>query len=234
MSSGLHSQVPDDLTPELTERQSQWLEPLPPFSRFMQAVLFYINRFVMKALFKLSVEGIHNVPHDRPFILAPNHTSSLDPAVIAAALSLSEFRRLRWAAREGVVDRGIVRKAFMRMSRVLPIPRRVESLAAALAVLERGESLVWFPEGSRSETGELQPLMDGIGHLATYKDYLILPAIIRGASEVMPPPGRRLKTVRPISITFGEALVANGGEASEEFRDRLTARLQALASRGKN
>jgi len=93
---------------------------------------------------------------------------------------------------------------------------------------------VWFPEGSRSTTGQLQPLMDGIGHLATYDDYVIVPAIISGASRVMPPPGRSVKTIRPVSIVFGEGMVANHNETAEQFRDRLSASMQSLAGRKNN
>lgn len=211
MSSRSSAATPEDLlsnpSVHLTTRQSLWLRPLTPIARFSQATLYQVNRWLMRRLFSLDVSGLENIPADGPFILASNHTSSLDPSAIAAAVSLQQFRSLRWAARKGVVTGGWLREAVARIARVIPIRRSIESLAAASSVLERGENLVWFPEGTRSVTGELQSLKSGIGHLATHHQVPIVPILIRGAHEAMPPPRKRLRRLSEISVEFGEPIV---------------------------
>ena len=216
----------------LTRRQSRWLQTLTAPARFVQALLYHTNRMAVRCLFRLRVEGAEHIPERGPYILAPNHTSSLDPFAIAAALTLRQFRQLRWAARRGVVTGGFVRERVARIARVLPIRRSVESLAAASAVIERSENLVWFPEGTRSDNGELLPLKSGIGHLAVHHNVPVVPVLISGANEAMPPPRRRLKRLAQISIRFGRSLQPNSApeqpDSPESFVDGLTAGMRSL------
>lgn len=240
MSSNVNSSAtpsPSELLTEpqqhLTKCQSQWVQPLSFLSRAGQAVLFHTNRRVVRLVFRLSLDGTQHIPKEDQFILAPNHTSSLDPCVIAAALTLEQFRSLRWAARRGVVTGGFFREAFARLARALPIRRSIHSLAAASVVLKRGENLVWFPEGTRSQDGELQPLKRGIGYLACHHGVAVVPVMINGAHDAMPPPRKRLRKISQISVRFGKPLIPkceSGIEAdSSHVTEELSARLHELA-----
>jgi long-chain acyl-CoA synthetase len=86
-------------------------------------------------------------------------------------------------------------------------PRRagVSSLAFGAAVLARGKSLIWFPEGERSPSGELQRFKPGIGMLLEHFQTPVVPVSIHGTYKAMP---RGKATIRPTKITvvFGEAL----------------------------
>ena len=101
--NSLHSSTsPDELfaepTEHLTERQAHWLRPPSLTARLAQRVLFSCNRTAMRLFFRLSSRGHERISEQRPCILAPNQTSSLDPSAIAAAVSLDQFRSLRCRA----------------------------------------------------------------------------------------------------------------------------------------
>lgn len=92
-----------------------------------------------------------------------------------------------------------------RAMRVLPVdPRRgpLSNLAMGLVVLKSGDNLVWFPEGARSPSGQLQPFEVVIGLLLKAQRVPTVPVWIRGTYEALPPqqgwPRRR-----PITIRFG-------------------------------
>jgi long-chain acyl-CoA synthetase len=133
---------------------------------------------------------------------------------------------------------GPVRRLVSRTAQVVPIdPHRgaLSSLAFAGAVLDRGHGLIWFPEGGRSPTGELQPFRAGIGLLLKYFPVPVLPAVIRGSFEVMPL-GRRLPRPGPVELHFGEILdprqLADVGERSPRaIADALHEHVRGLQER---
>jgi len=130
-------------------------------------------------------------------------------------------------------------RLFSRIIGVLPVDpdRAVEtSLALARQALARGDALVWFPEGQRTTTGEIQPLMPGIGALLAAVDVPVVPVHIAGTFRAAPI-GRIIPRLVPLRIRFGErhgaaGLVAAGRGATEPERivDALWRALVALAN----
>ena len=109
--------------------------------------------------------------------------------------------------------------------------RTLALLEDHLAVLGRGDVLVWFPEGGRSPDGELQPFRPGIGALLARHRVPVVPAFIRGTDEAMPP-GRLLVRPAKVTVTFGAPVLpedlerAGRGATPEEristaLRDRV-------------
>jgi long-chain acyl-CoA synthetase len=84
--------------------------------------------------------------------------------------------------------------------------------------------LVWFPEGQRSSTGELQPFRPGVGVLLDHLQVPVVPVFIHGTREAMPP-GRILPRPRRITLVFGEPLdpraLERWGEG-DQAQDRIT------------
>ena len=175
-----------DLSPE----QERWLRPQGWPLRVLAAVLFALNRILMRGLFRLRVEGREHLPAEGPYLLAPNHASYLDPFAIAAALSWSELRRLYWAGWTGLLFRGPLTRLFSRAARVLPVdPERglTSTLPLGLAALERGSALVWFPEGARSTDGRMHRFLPGAGLLIERTGVPAVPIWIGGSFAAWPP-----------------------------------------------
>lgn len=123
-----------------------------------------------------------------------------------------------------------------RIGRVLPIdPDRgaFGSLAVAAAALERGERLVWFPEGRRSPDGKLQPLRPGLGLLMSRFPRPIVPVHIEGSFAAWPV-GRRLPRPHRVQVFFGEPLdpktlqAPDGAVSAERISAAVAARLAAM------
>lgn len=192
----------------LSDEQKRWLEPPGPLMPVMARGLFLFNRVLMRVLFGLRVEGLENLPERGSFVIAPNHVSYLDSFVVAAALDYRLLRRTYWAGWTGAAFGNPLTRLISRLAQVVPIdPERagVSSLAFGAAVLARGKSLIWFPEGERSPTGELQQFRPGIGMLLDHFQTPVVPASIHGTYEAMPR-GRAMIRPTKVTIVFGEPL----------------------------
>jgi len=176
--------------------------------RALGALIFGLCRPVMRIFFGLKVSGREPLESDIPMLIAPNHTSYLDPPALAAAMPWRRLRKTFWAGWVGILYTGPFTRFVSRACQVLPIdPDR--DLAAAIEtardLLRRGYSIVWFPEGRRSPTGELGPFLRGMGRVVLHSDADAVPVAIRGTFDAWPKQ-RLLPHLKRVSVTFGEPL----------------------------
>lgn len=197
--------MPEDA---LAPHQRRWLRRPGVLRGIVRSALYLLCRAVTKIWFKLEVEGVENVPTNTPFVLAANHCSYLDAQMLAVALGSRRLRRTYWGGWTGVMATNPLNRLFSRLAQVIPVdPEHAlfSSLAYAAAVLKRGDSLVWFPEGGMSPTGYLQPFKVGIGLLLQRFKTPVLPVSITGTREAMPP-GRFWPAHGKITVRIGAPL----------------------------
>jgi len=179
--------------------------------RMLNGALYGIFWLVMRLFFRLEVVGLENVPRAGPVIIAPNHASWLDPVAIAASLSHAQIRQTRFAGWTGLLFDNFVSRTFSWAARVFPVdPDRAaaSSIALGRAALDHGDILIWFPEGRRTTTGNLQPFQPGIGALVQNTDIPVVPAYISGTFDAAPP-GRTMPRLTRIRVRFGKPQTAN-------------------------
>ncbi len=184
-------------------------EVVPParlrgFGRLVCWTAYWLNRMAMKAAFRVRRYG--QAPDTgKPLILIANHASDIDPLVLAAALPWRTFRTLWWSADRARVFGSPGLRWLARIVQLFPIDDRgpAEGLAIAGGLIERGESVVWFPESWRSPDGRLQDFMRGIGILLTERPVALAPAYIAGTFEVLPR-HRRWPRLRRVVVHFGD------------------------------
>jgi long-chain acyl-CoA synthetase len=173
-------------------------------------VLYAVNRFVLRVLFRLRSRWESQIPSDGGLVFTPNHSSYLDPLALAAAFDLRDLRRTHWAGWTGVLFRGPIMRAISRAANVLPIdPDRDPGTALDLArsVLRMERRLVWFPEGRRSPTGEIMTFLPGVGLLLNETGAKAVPVRISGTYAAWPRT-RRWPRLRRLSIVFGRPVAA--------------------------
>ena len=219
-------------------------DEMRPRSRMMIAVahvLHFLDRLAMRVLFRLRIEGSDRLPGSGPLVIAANHASYLDPLAIAASLPSRFVRTTYFAGWTGLMFHGVASRLFSRIVNVLPVdPDRsaLASIGLAREVLAGGGVLVWFPEGRRSPTGALQPLMPGIGALLEESPAPVVPVWLEGTFEAAPA-GRLMPKLRRIGIRFGApatpadlARRGRGETARERVVDGLAHALLELAEKG--
>jgi 1-acyl-sn-glycerol-3-phosphate acyltransferase len=169
---------------------------------FMAFVRFYS---------RMRVVGLDHVPREGPFMLAANHASHVDTAAIFAALPKELRQRVvAAAAQDYFFDNGL-RQFFSRiLFNVIPVSRSLSTTADPLRhvvrALREGYGVLLFPEGTRSQNGQLGPFRSGIGRLAAeFPDVPVIPVWINGTARVLP---KKALFPRPASIVvrFGPPL----------------------------
>jgi 1-acyl-sn-glycerol-3-phosphate acyltransferase len=143
--------------------------------------------------FRITREGRGHIPTSGPVILAANHRSFLDPFIIALCLR----RPVYFVAKRELFDRrwqGWLLNALG----AFPV-RRGESdeemMGTARAVLERGDPVVIFPEGTRIRNGVLGRPKRGAGRLALETGAPIVPVAVTGTEHA-----RRGWLIRPAKV----------------------------------
>ncbi len=182
--------------------------------------------------FRLGVSGQEGIPEEGPCILASNHCSYLDPIAVGTASP----RPIHPLAKEELWRVPLLSWWLKRIG-VIPIRRGqgdAGSLRAALEALGHGETILVFPEGTRSRDGNIGPLKSGVGFLACRSRATIIPTYISGTFHALPRTGIFPRPVK-ISVHFGSPvgldLIREGPrerETYEEITRRLEEALHAL------
>lgn len=146
-------------------------------------LLFPLVRWVCRPLV---VVGRSNLG-DGPYLFVCNHASHADTALILAALPPRLRKRLRPAAAEDYFfDDGLRRAIVPLLTNAFAFPRNGEAgIETARQLLAAGDSILLFPEGTRSRDGEVGRFRSGAARLAT-SGATVVPVAIAGQEEVLP------------------------------------------------
>lgn len=171
----------------------------------------------------------HLAELDGPAIVCPTHASHLDVSALRLALGPHHRRRLAPAVAADYWKPSRIRWFFAAWLGAFPFVRSAspDSMAAALALLERGWNILVFPEGTRSRTGELGPMRPGVGLIAKRSGRPVLPVRIVGTHEILPP-GARWPRRGQVEVRFGSPIAILPGEDAREFVARLEDVIRAL------
>ena len=197
---------------------------------------YWFGRTVIVGFFRLftrlTVEGREHVPATGAFVVAPGgHRSNVDTPVIAAVSK----RRLRFMGKDSlwVGPLGWLLSAWGGFPVVRGTADR-EALRRCIEVLEGGEPLVVFPEGTRQSGPVVQPLFDGAAYIALRARVPIVPVGIGGSERVMPK-GKKLLRPRKMHLVVGPPIQppvdAEGRvprRAVKELTEQLHTELQRL------
>src|SRR3954447_3706971 len=145
-----------------------------------------------KFWFRARVRGVENVPEEGAFVLAPVHRSNLDFALVLFVTK----RRMRYLAKDTLwKGGGFWAKLFTALGGI-PVARGTadrEALRTCIEVVEAGEPLVMFPEGTRQQGPEVQHCFDGPAFVQSRTGVPIVPVGI-GGSEAAMPKGSKIPT----------------------------------------
>ncbi len=170
-----------------------------------------------------------------PVLLIANHTSHLDAPSVLALLSRSRRDRTAVAAAADYFFRGAPRSVAASIALGAFPFHREGAVAASLAhcgdLVDDGYSLLVFPEGTRSPSGQLQPFKSGIGLLARELRVPVVPIAVDGLHAILPK-GRTWPRPGPVRITIGEPLRVDPAVSNAEAAALLEAHLRRLLRAG--
>ena len=182
---------------------------------------------------RLTVRGMENLTSHPVAVYACNHTSYMDTPVIFAGLPF-QFRILAkkelwpipfigwWLDRSGQVP---IDTANTHAS--------LSSLGKGVKALRAGMPLFVFPEGGRTENGELKPFLSGAAYLAIRAQVPLIPLALDGVYDLLPIHTRHFFPGK-LTLTAGKPIETKGLTArnTEELNEQLKAAIQSLLSGG--
>lgn len=180
---------------------------LPPaVAQTGKRLLGLAQRQFFTSVMDTEVTGAEYIPQEGGFIIAANHASHLDAGLVKTALGPIGENMAALAAKDYFFASKIRRIYFENFTNLLPMERQgalKESLRRALAVLEQGAPLLLFPEGTRSNNGQMMPFKPSVGFLALAANCPILPVYLTGTFEAMPKGSMLLPKQRRLGVHFG-------------------------------
>lgn len=175
-------------------------------ARITYHTLHFAARVLALLYFRAYVRERKKLPWKGSVIISPVHRSNLDMPLLGATCQ----RRLRYLAK-GSLFRSRFWGWFFTAVGAVPLDREVRAdraaLKVALAVLERGEALVVFPEGERKEGPWVHPMLDGAAWLSSKSGAPILPVGIGGSAHSMPK-GANLPKPGRVVLKYGALIPA--------------------------
>jgi 1-acyl-sn-glycerol-3-phosphate acyltransferase len=181
---------------------------------------------------RTKVVGKHNIPSTGAFLLAPIHRSNIDTPLAAAVTR----RRMRFMGKDTIWKVKPIGWIISALG-AFPVTRGTadrEALKRCIAVLEAGEPLVLFPEGTRQSGPVVQPLFDGAAYVAVKAGVPIMPVGIGGSEGVMPK-GSKMIYPKKCVVVVGEPISVPRDEtgkvprsAVKELTETLSGELQRL------
>ncbi|MEJ2151647.1 MAG: AMP-binding protein [Gemmatimonadota bacterium] len=215
----------------------------PPIRVARAAVHTLVMRPAWHTLFDLDVGGREHVGAlPGPALIASNHLSILDPGTVLFALPVHMSTRIApaamWehftASRAGWFE---YRLAVYGLN-LVPLVQAGDwrpTLSIAGAVVDRGSSVLIYPEGERSPDGELLEFRRGVAVMAQELHLPIVPCGIAGTLAVLPRGARWARNCwlrsAPVAIRFGEPLPApRPDDDLEPTMTELVNRIAALRS----
>jgi 1-acyl-sn-glycerol-3-phosphate acyltransferase len=169
----------------------------------LYAILKPLTVLVMRLLFRIRSRGTQHIPATGPVLLVANHASFIDPPLVGGVAP----RQLNFLAKSDLFRIPLFGGLIRRLN-AHPLRREggdAGALRAALRILKEGGALLVFPEGTRSEGGDLGPAKPGAGMLAVLGGAPVIPVYIEGSGRAWPR-GRRFPRRANVTVTFGPPL----------------------------
>jgi 1-acyl-sn-glycerol-3-phosphate acyltransferase len=160
---------------------------------------------IVNPYFRVFLEGLENIPTEGAAILACNHLSFID----SIALPINVPRPVYFLGKADYWDSWRTRWFFQGVG-VVPVEREggekgQASLSTGIRILEGGDLVGIYPEGTRSPDGRLYRGKTGPVRMALEADVPIVPCAVHGTDQAMPT-GTYLPRRHPITVRYGKPL----------------------------
>jgi 1-acyl-sn-glycerol-3-phosphate acyltransferase len=193
--------------------------------RGVNHLVYWIARALLQPFFlvyfRMQRIGREHIPASGPVIIAANHRSFMDPFVIGMMLRRPTY----FVAKTELFHNPFVAWLLSSLG-AFPVERGHgdrDAMVTAREILERGDVVVIFPEGTRTRPGPLGTPKRGVGRLALESGAPVVPIALIGTEAI-----RRGWRIRPhkVRIRAGRALrFPQVGEPSPQLARAVTARL---------
>ena len=212
-----------------TESHHVWTERAkgPVGQQFDRALYRFLRALVLvfaRVFWRLTIDGAERLPPSGAYVVAPVHRSNIDTPLVGCITT----RRMRFMGKDSLWRNRLSARFFYALGG-FPVVRGTadrDALRRCIEVVESGEPLVLFPEGTRQSGPLVEDLYEGAAYVATRTGVPIVPVGIGGSERAMPRGARGLRPGR-IAIIVGTPLVPEVAEGRRRGSRRAVRELTA-------
>lgn len=173
--------------------------------RIARPVIQWVFSMIRRiSLTKLDIRGKENIP-DGPVLFVPNHLSIFDVVILyplmnrpVSFISKIELKKVPFLAQWMV----LIKAVFLDRNN---IKQAIEIIKGAVDDINNGTSVIVFPEGTRSKTGEVLEFKEGTFKIATRTDCPVIPVAISNTDKILHS-GFGIHTAY-VTIQFGDPII---------------------------
>ncbi len=192
--------------------------PKPAFTYPLVSRLFKLN---FRLYNRLSVKGTEHIPAKGPYIVAPNHESYLDGALVLAGMPWNTVKHCYSYATEEHVKSATMKALAHRHNVILMERGNLKNSILKLAeVLKQGHNVIIFPEGSRTRDGKINNFKKMFAILSKELQVPVLPVCIRGAYEALPR-GTHYVSPRKIEVEYLAPIHPTANQDYQQLADQV-------------
>jgi 1-acyl-sn-glycerol-3-phosphate acyltransferase len=177
-------------------------------NRILWKSLRAVAHFLSTLFFDLKIDGAQNVPLNGGALIVSNHQSYLDPVLLGVGLS----RPLSYIAKSELFEITPALTWLFRELGGFPVHQErraggdITAVRQSIQRLRDGHILNIYPEGARTEDGEIARLEKGVVLIERRAGVPVIPAVIVGAFDAWSI-HRRFPRPRPIRVQFGPPMI---------------------------
>ncbi|MCQ2739891.1 MAG: 1-acyl-sn-glycerol-3-phosphate acyltransferase [bacterium] len=144
----------------------------------------------------VNISGIKNLPKldNQPAILVANHNSHIDTLILMSLFTCSQILKIHpLAAIDYFCKNKIFEFIFKTLIGIVPIKRKVTKSSATNMysevnkILQKNETIIIYPEGSRGNSSDIQSFKSGVAHIAQMNPNVpVIPIYINGPDRILP------------------------------------------------
>jgi len=162
-----------------------------------------ITGFLLKTIYRVEIKGLEKVPSKGGVILCSNHQSYIDPVFIGLL-----FPRYIYFMAKAELFKHRALAAIITFFNAFPVSRGAfdrDAIRISIKILEAGEIVGIFPEGTRATDGNIKEGQKGIGLISVLSKSPIIPVAISGSNMIIQKPRKRLYFPK-VKIAYGEMI----------------------------
>ena len=183
--------------------------------------------FLRLCAIPVAVRGLENLPRQGPYVVASNHTSYLDGAVLLAILP---WEKSAFVAKRELKD-SFISRVFLgglgaQFVERFDVQKSAEHADELAATAREGTTLIVFPEGTMQRATGLMPFRTGAFQTAAQAQIPVVPVALRGVRSVLRDGTWYLRRA-PVSVTMSAPVAPEGSDwnAAVRLRDRVRAEI---------
>ena len=167
---------------------------------------------------RVDVHGRENLRPGQSYVIVANHLSQFDIFVLYGYLGVD----FRWVMKHELRQMPVIGICCDKLGHIFinraDTQAAIASLNQARTRLANGASVLFFPEGTRSRSGQLKPFKKGAFKMAQDLQLPVLPVTLTGTFKILPPGTARLRPGQHAQITLHPAISPLGHSEAELVR----------------